>query len=451
MPFISLVIAGFTPIPFFPFKFMVYASKYSIRKYLAAVTVGRFPRYFLLAYAGFKLQIPNWIIFASFAAMVLTVYYRKIFGWLALPFRILYRSVNGKPVETQDVMLKNITLPLALRVTARTLKNMIAKKPICIALEVTHNCTANCRHCDKGPRVDDNAVGAEKYRAICQDISPSVIQIAGGEPLLRPDLAAIVRAIYNPGRPPLLAIVTNGSLLTKDRYWELKRAGIWQFSISLDFPDNRHDQFRRIPGLFDHLDRLVPELLSCGNGDIMLNTCITRANYQYLPDIVRKVDAWGAKINFSAYTDLRTHDPQYNLRHPEDTSKFKAIVDEIYSAPDDYACVMTPERVMRRFGAFYENDCNIPGCQTGRRFLIVNPDGRLTPCAMFIDERYDSVRELVENFADKTDCGGCYIAIRANTDKGPWRLLADNMRIVRRTLQSMNHHGVEKPVETIAR
>jgi len=318
----------------------------------------------------------------------------------------------------------------------RTALNMMTQKPICIALEVTHNCTANCRHCDKGPRVEDNAVGAEEYRRICNALSPSVIQIAGGEPLKRDDLAEIVRALHRPKKPPFLALVSNASLLTKDKYLELRDAGIQQFSISLDFPDDRHDSFRRIPGLFKHLDTLVPELLSYGHGDVVINTCITRANYPYLLDIVGKVSSWGAKLNFSTYTDLRTNDPEFNLRHPDDTDKLNAIIDKMFEDGNGTDCVMTSQRIMRRFVEFYVNDCHQPNCHTGRKFLIVNPDGRLTPCAMFINDRYDSQKELIEKFADKSDCGGCYVAIRANTEKSVWELVTDNLRTLRLSLIS---------------
>jgi len=436
MPFIVLVVAGFSPIPFYPFKFMVYSSKYSLWRYIAAVVTGRFPRYYLLALLGFAFQIPNWIIFGLFAGMFLLVYHRRILGWITRPFVVLYRLAKGETQnveiipKTREKMPRNISTPLAFRIAARTIKNMISDKPIAIALEVTHNCTANCRHCDKGPNVEDNAIGPEEYGRICEEIHPTVIQIAGGEPLKRANLSEIVRAIYRPGKPPLLALVTNASLLTEKNYLELREAGIREFSISLDFPDERHDDFRRIPGLFKRLDRLIPRLRAKGHGDVIVNCCITRANYPYLLDIARKVSSWGARLNFSTYTDLRTQDKQYNLRHPEDTEKLDAIIDEMYSRDNGFHSVMNPERVMRRFNQFYKNGCYMPDCQTGRRFFIVNPDGRLTPCAMFIETRYDSQKELVEKFADNSTCGACYIALRSNTEKTSRQLLFDNLKYV---------------------
>ncbi|MCP4581512.1 MAG: radical SAM protein [candidate division Zixibacteria bacterium] len=343
-------------------------------------------------------------------------------------------------------MANDISTPLAFRMAGHTIKNMILKRPVCIALEVTHNCTANCRHCDKGPKVEDNAVGAAEYKRICEELSPSLIQIAGGEPLKRKDLPEIVRALYRPNKTPFLVVITNASLLTKEKYLELRDAGVRQFSISLDFPDERHDDFRQIPGLYKRLDRLIPELLAMGNGDVVVNTCITRANYPYLLEIAKKVGQWGAKLNFSTYTDLRTDDNQYNLHHPEDTTKLHAIFDKMYSGDGEYANVMTSEQVARRYTDFYKT-LSAPDCQTGTRFCIVNPDGRLTPCAMFIDDRYDSREELIEKFAKKSDCTGCYISMRANTEKSAWELLTDNLNFFKLSQKSAKQYSRSESVK----
>ncbi|MDZ7263969.1 MAG: VTT domain-containing protein [candidate division KSB1 bacterium] len=68
-PFWMVVIAGFTPIPFYPFKFLSIASNYSQHKYLLALLVGRAPRYFLLIWLGYTIKIPDWLLIAAFALM----------------------------------------------------------------------------------------------------------------------------------------------------------------------------------------------------------------------------------------------------------------------------------------------------------------------------------------------------------------------------------------------
>ena len=71
VPFLVLAASGVTPLPFFPFKAMAFAEHYPLGRYLAAIAVGRFPRYVLLAWLGVVIQIPTWILVALFAVMIL--------------------------------------------------------------------------------------------------------------------------------------------------------------------------------------------------------------------------------------------------------------------------------------------------------------------------------------------------------------------------------------------
>jgi membrane protein YqaA with SNARE-associated domain len=68
-PFLSIVVAALTPIPFYPFKFLSIASKYPQERYLAATFIGRFPRYIYLAAIGSWISIPNWILLGTFVMM----------------------------------------------------------------------------------------------------------------------------------------------------------------------------------------------------------------------------------------------------------------------------------------------------------------------------------------------------------------------------------------------
>jgi membrane protein YqaA with SNARE-associated domain len=60
--FICLVITGFTPIPFEPFRLAAIVSRYSLVLYLLAVFIGRFPRYYLIAKIGHIYEIPVYLL-----------------------------------------------------------------------------------------------------------------------------------------------------------------------------------------------------------------------------------------------------------------------------------------------------------------------------------------------------------------------------------------------------
>ena len=70
-PFWTLVATGFTPIPFFPFKFLSFSIHYPLRKYLSALLIARFPRYVLLAWLGKVLEIPAWLLIAVFGIIII--------------------------------------------------------------------------------------------------------------------------------------------------------------------------------------------------------------------------------------------------------------------------------------------------------------------------------------------------------------------------------------------
>lgn len=73
-PFVMLVAAAVLPVPFYPFKFLAIAGGYPLGKYETALLVGRFPRFYALAWFGYVARIPDealLIIAAVFIAMPL--------------------------------------------------------------------------------------------------------------------------------------------------------------------------------------------------------------------------------------------------------------------------------------------------------------------------------------------------------------------------------------------
>lgn len=324
----------------------------------------------------------------------------------------------------------NITGRLALKMLFRGLRNKYEERPLSVSFEITHYCTANCWHCNwGGPVKGEQRLGPEDYAEICRELRPVVSHLSGGEPLARSDVYEIARAMANPGDLPWMILVSNAAALTPAKYWKLREAGINQFSISLDFPDDRHSEFRRIPGLFEKMDRVIPEITALGNGDLSLNVCITAWNYRDLPGMVELARRWNTSINFSVYTPLRISDE----RGLPETQRLKEVRDVFQRVLDMKRAgypVYTSDRVMWKFFKFL-TERGIPGCQAGRRFLVINPDGMLTPCAM-VWAKYGSQRDMLREFTADNTCEQCFISTRANTEKTLADLLADNWAMLAR-------------------
>jgi len=69
-PFVALIVAGLTPVPFYPFRFLVVLARYPLVKYLLAVFLSRTPRFFILALAGYMIKIPDYLLIVIFIVLI---------------------------------------------------------------------------------------------------------------------------------------------------------------------------------------------------------------------------------------------------------------------------------------------------------------------------------------------------------------------------------------------
>jgi len=327
----------------------------------------------------------------------------------------------------------NVSGGMALRMLAKGTWNLVRRYPLTVSFEVTHSCTANCWHCNWGGAIKETRRTPEEYAAICRNLKPVVVNVSGGEPMARGDLDDIVRALARPGRLPWLVVVSNGSQLSPERFLRLKRAGMHQLSMSIDFPDDRHSEFRRIPGLFAHMEEMVPRCVAIGDTeDISLNCCITAWNYRDLPGIVRLAKRWGVAVNFSAYSTLRMDDPNGLVKHNGSPDELRQKIEEVIALKQAGFPVYTSERVLWKFYRFLVAG-GIGGCSAGYKFLVINPDGRLTPCAMVM-AYFDDHKTMQREFSSCNTCTACYISTRANAEKTLGETLGDNVATLRRML-----------------
>lgn len=339
----------------------------------------------------------------------------------------------------------NVTGSMTVRMAAQGMWNALRKKPLSVSFEVTHTCTANCWHCNWGGAAKETRLDPEQYGAICRELDPVISHISGGEPLARNDVDEILRAMANPGRLPFLVVVSNASLLTPERFLRLKRAGMHQLSLSIDFPDDRHSDFRRIPGLFDRMARVVPECARIGErGDVVLNCCLTSWNFRDAPEIVRLAERWGVSVNFSAYTPIRVDDHSGLVNDEAGKADLRRVIAEVIALQRAGKPVYTSERVLWRYHHVLTGG-RIAGCQAGYRFVVINPDGRLTPCAMVM-AYYDDVRAMQREFSCTNTCTECYVSTRAGTEKGVREFFADGFAHVGRLFADGRSHGAGSAV-----
>jgi MoaA/NifB/PqqE/SkfB family radical SAM enzyme len=310
--------------------------------------------------------------------------------------------------------MARISLSQGIGLVRKGLASYITKGPIVISYEVTLSCNCNCHHCDLGGIIEnEKRITPAEYENITRRLKPLAAQISGGEPLLRKDIAGIVKAIKR-GGAEYLVLVTNGALLNESNYIQLHDAGVTQFSVSLDFPDERHDEFRRRPGLYKRLDQTLPRLAKFGFHNIILNTAITNANLREVLSLARKAAEWGVDISYSAYTPLRTGNKGYCLDNGADLNFLRQAIGELISLTKNDMHLTNPELTLRDTLKFFEQG-SMPNCRAGVKFLVVMPDGSLVPCSLHRN-KYASREEMIEKFSQSNECGDCYVAIRSYSE-----------------------------------
>jgi MoaA/NifB/PqqE/SkfB family radical SAM enzyme len=317
----------------------------------------------------------------------------------------------------------------AVKIGTRSLLNRMKGRPICLSFEVTHSCVADCVHCDKGGvKQESGLMSLADYRRYSEELKPGVCQMSGGEPLMREDLEDIIRAVKRPSGLPMVVCVSNWWLMTEERYLSLNDAGASLFSVSLDFPDERHDDFRRVPGLVAKMSEIIPRLVKkYGRENIVLNSALTHANFAEIPGLVAKAEEWGTQISFSAYSALRTGDLSLCINKPEDLALLRSHMDYLKEHKRHSRSVMNSDYILDMTYRFFAEG-GMGGCQAGRRFLVVRPDGLVNACSMFPESQYKTRDEAVEGFkSTRESCDQCYVAIRAGTERSLGRLVRENV------------------------
>jgi len=160
-------------------------------------------------------------------------------------------------------------------------------------LEVTKACNMYCEGCYR----ENVPNGHKPLDEIKHDLEifkkfrkTDGISLAGGDPLVHPDIIEIVRLIAKDGLKPV--INTNGLALNKELLLELKKAGAVGFTFHVD--SKQHRPFWKgkneieLNKLRLHFAKMLDEVgeLSCA-----FNSTVYGDTLQYVPDIVE----WGQK------------------------------------------------------------------------------------------------------------------------------------------------------------
>lgn len=128
---------------------------------------------------------------------------------------------------------------LAIRRRAREIRMVMhglasTRHPLLVHIIPMRRCNLACTYCNEFDDVSKPVPLGEMLHRIdlLAAMGTAVVCISGGEPLLHPDLDAIIARVRHHGM--MASMITNGYLLVAERIERLNRAGLEHLQISID-------------------------------------------------------------------------------------------------------------------------------------------------------------------------------------------------------------------------
>ena len=159
--------------------------------------------------------------------------------------------------------------------------------------EVTSRCNALCDHCGSRCTASKrDELSAKDFKKVLDSVAENfgtkaiMLNITGGEPLMRKDLFEITRYADSLGFK--WGLVTNGMLITDDVINKMKETHMSTITISLDGMKKTHEEFRHVQGCFDKIISAIEKLKdSAFIEHIQVTFIATKNNISELPEVYR--------------------------------------------------------------------------------------------------------------------------------------------------------------------
>src|SRR5215470_15637079 len=196
--------------------------------------------------------------------------------------------------------------------------------PLLVQIIPIRRCNIDCGYCNEYDKVSPPIPADTLRRRIDKlaTLGTSVVAFSGGEPMLHPDLDALIRHIR--GRGMMAGLITNGYFLVPKRIHELNEAGLDFLQISIDNvePDEVSKKSLRL------LDRKLQHLKEHATFDVNINSVLGGGIKN--PEDARTINSRARELGFSAsingpaqvlknlYSGIRSFQDNLADGHPND-------------------------------------------------------------------------------------------------------------------------------------
>ncbi|MCA9646534.1 MAG: radical SAM protein [Polyangiaceae bacterium] len=316
------------------------------------------------------------------------------------------------------------------------------KKPFNCLIQVTNRCNMKCSFCDfwpnpaKGNSVDppEHELSLREFESIADQLDRMgcfLVSIEGGEPLIRKDIVDVVRIL---SRRHITALFTSGWHMTPEKARELFAAGLTHASVSIDYPDARHDQKRRVAGTRDRAWEAVDMLKAAaprGGKQVNVMTVILDSNWQSLGELFEQTKQSGVGQQVTLLSTMgtrRVSSAEDRLPPPEAAASLASLWKRYPHVRffREYFAVM---QTFLEFETLRDHDGTLPRavaeklptCRAGAQSFNIDHLGNVSSCIERIGKPVGSIRQhsletlhgrLVAEAAEIAACQQCWTACR---------------------------------------
>lgn len=291
-------------------------------------------------------------------------------------------------------------------------------RPIQFTFFLTRRCNAKCPFCFYISKENLAVSQADELSlAEIEKIAPQLgtllwLAFSGGEIFLRSDLVEITKLFYRINRPAIILLPTNG-LLQETIYHGVE--SILQecpdssivIKLSLDGPENIHDELRGVPGAYRKtlatcaaLGKLVDRY---SNFELGINTVFCQANQDMVEGVIDMVQTLPYVKTHTV--SLIRGDVFRNDLKQVDPAKYKKVIDRLESDLKKRLAakyrfkggkLKAAQDILQRrliYKAALETRRTMP-CYAGRLNLVLTEAGDLFPCEDFTEQmKFGNIRE----------------------------------------------------------
>ncbi len=277
--------------------------------------------------------------------------------------------------------------------------------PLLVVWNITNRCNLACRHCYQNASRDrqpDELNRADKLNVIDQlsENCVAVVSIAGGEPLIDPNIWAVLERARQ--KHIHVTIATDGTPLTVANVRRLASLGVKYVEVSLDSVEPAvHDHFRGTQGAWERAVRGIRNVVETPGIRAGVACCFTRETVTHAQEMIDFAVSLGAStfVHFNfipvgrgvemAEEDMTPEQREDLLRLLQRTLDEKKI-GVLSTAPQfGRACLMyggsDGMAAIGHGGSGGGNEARVVakyvgGCGAARCYCCIEPNGTVTPC-----------------------------------------------------------------------